>query len=161
MAQPICPRCSSEYVRRVSRVGLGEQLMSHFYIYPFRCQLCGHRFKLLQWGITYTRVEEDRREYERLAAQFPLAFTAGVVNGNGSAVDISMGGCTFHTETRLTQGSIVRLGLQVSKDIAAVNVEAAVVRSVSDGRTGVEFLRVEHSERERLQRFIRGLRFGR
>jgi c-di-GMP-binding flagellar brake protein YcgR len=135
--------------------------MSHFYIYPLRCQLCGHRFKLLQWGITYTRVEEDRREYERLAAHFPVAFTAGAINGNGSVVDISMGGCTFHTETPLTQGSIVRMGLQVSKDIAAVNVEAAVVRSVSDGRTGVEFLRVEHGERERLQRFIRGLMFGR
>jgi len=26
MPRPLCPRCSSEYVRRVSRVGLGERL---------------------------------------------------------------------------------------------------------------------------------------
>ena len=62
MLQPpvVCPRCSSEYVKRVSRVG-PERLMSLFYIYPFRCQPCGHRFRLLQWGVTYTRIEEDQR----------------------------------------------------------------------------------------------------
>ena len=26
MSRPLCPRCSKEYVKRVSRVGLGEQL---------------------------------------------------------------------------------------------------------------------------------------
>ena len=60
MPQPICPRCSSDCVKRVSRVGT-ERLLSFFYIYPFRCQPCGHRFKLLQWGVTYTRIDLDRR----------------------------------------------------------------------------------------------------
>src|SRR4030095_16089443 len=32
----VCPKCSSEYVKRVSRIG-PERLMSLFYIYPFRC----------------------------------------------------------------------------------------------------------------------------
>jgi stage V sporulation protein G len=56
----VCPKCSSEYVKRASRVGL-ERLMSLFYIYPFRCQLCWHRFRLFQWGVTYTRIELDSR----------------------------------------------------------------------------------------------------
>src|SRR6266478_9749023 len=38
-----------------------ERLISLFYIYPFRCQPCGHRFRLLQWGVTYTKIEEDQR----------------------------------------------------------------------------------------------------
>jgi PilZ domain-containing protein len=160
MPQPLCPRCSKEYIRRVSRVGLGERLMSLFYVYPFRCQLCGHRFKLLQWGVTYTRIEEDRREYERLAANFPMTFTSGAASGSGSVVDISMAGCTFHTDARVAEGSILRTALQVANDIPPINVEAAVIRSVKAGRTGVEFLRIENSERERLQRFIRGLMFG-
>src|SRR5262245_62135462 len=64
MTQPVCLRCSSEYVKRVSRVGL-ERLTSFFYIFPFRCQPCGHRFRLLQWGVTYTRIEVDRRVRRR------------------------------------------------------------------------------------------------
>ena len=53
MPQPVCPKCSSDYVKRAHRVG-PERLISLFYIYPFRCQPCGHRFRLLQWGVTYT-----------------------------------------------------------------------------------------------------------
>jgi hypothetical protein len=56
----VCPNCSSEYVTRASRAGL-ERLMSLFYIYPFRCQLCWHRFRLFQWGVTYRRIELDSR----------------------------------------------------------------------------------------------------
>jgi DNA-binding cell septation regulator SpoVG len=60
----VCPKCSSEYVKRASRVGL-ERLMSLFYIYPFRCQPCGHRFRLFQWGVTYTRIELDSRAAQK------------------------------------------------------------------------------------------------
>lgn len=157
MPRPLCPRCSREYVTRVSRVGLGERLISLFYVYPFRCQLCGHRFKFLQWGVKYRRIEEDRREYERIAVNFPATFTAGSINDQGLIVDISMAGCTFHTEARLVEGNILRIGLQVSNEIPPVNVEAAVVRNIHSDRVGVEFLQFENGERERLQHFIRGL----
>jgi transposase-like protein len=64
MAQPVCPQCSSDYVERVSRIGL-ERLITRFYIYPFRCQPCGHRFRLFQWGVTYTRIELDSRATQK------------------------------------------------------------------------------------------------
>ena len=57
--QPVCPKCSSDFVKRVSRVGF-EHLMSVFYIYPFRCEPCGQRFRILQWGVTYTKIELDK-----------------------------------------------------------------------------------------------------
>ena len=60
MPQPICPKCSSDYVERVSRIGF-ERLISLFYIYPFSCQPCGHRFRLLQWGVTYRKSERPMR----------------------------------------------------------------------------------------------------
>jgi PilZ domain len=160
MPRPLCPRCSREYVKRVSRVGLGERLISLVYVYPFKCQLCGHRFQFLQWGVTYRRIEEDRREYERLPVNFPVTFSAGMVHGEGMVVDISMGGCAFHTETQLKEGSILKMGLPLSNEVSPVNVEAAIVRSSQPGRVGVEFLRIQNGERERLQRFIRGLILG-
>jgi len=40
-----CSSCDSEKVRRSSRRGLLEYLMSLFGVYPFRCISCGERFE--------------------------------------------------------------------------------------------------------------------
>ena len=157
---PSCPRCSSEYVTRVSLVGFSEHLISLFYIDPFRCQLCGHRFKVLQRGVTYTRIEEDRREYVRWGANFPVTFTVDGTAATGSIIDISLGGCAFHTDAPLMVGIILQLGLQLSREIPPVNIEAAVIRSVRSGRASVEFLRIKRGERDRLKEFIRNFMFS-
>ena len=157
MPRPLCPRCSREYVKRVSRVGFWERFMSLFYVYPFRCQLCGHRFQCLQWGVKYKRIEEDRREYERMPASFPVTFDAGPVQGRGLTVDISMAGCTFHTEAELAEGKILQMKLGVPDQTLPVRVEAVIIRTLRAGRVGVEFVQFENGQRERLQHFIRGL----
>lgn len=161
MVQPICPNCSREFVKRVSREGVKERLFSIFYVYPFRCQLCGHRFRFRQWGVRYVRVEEDRREYYRLSMNFPVSFSGDNLNGKGAVADISIAGCTFRTDTQLALGNIVSMALQISNEPAPVTVEAAVVRNVKGDRIGVEFLRFQQNERERLRHFIRGLVLGR
>ena len=135
--------------------------MSLFCVYPFRCQLCGHRFQLPQWGVRYKRIEEDRREYERMPASFPIMFDVGAAQGRGLVVDISMAGCTFHTETELMEGNILHMRLDVPEETSPVRVEAVIIRSLRAGRVGVEFVQFENGERERLQRFIRGLIIGR
>ena len=162
MPRPLCPRCSREYVKRVSRVGLGERLISLFYVYPFRCQLCGHRFQLLQWGVEYKRIEEDRREYERMPASFPINFDAGAVQGRGLAVDISMAGCTFHTEAELVEGNILQMRLDApGRDFSRQTWKQSSF--VLYGRVAWvwNLCEFENGERERLQRFIRGLLLGR
>ena len=50
MADLKCPNCARDFVRRVSRTGVVERLLSVFYVYPFKCQLCGYRFRFFQWG---------------------------------------------------------------------------------------------------------------
>jgi hypothetical protein len=155
--QPVCPRCSTEYVKRVSRVGVGERFVSLFYIYPFRCQLCGHRFKVRQRGVTYTRIQEDRREYYRWSVDFPITFRAGTKDVAGSIIDISMDGCAFYTEALMREGIILQLDLQLPHATTPVKIEAAVVRSVRPGLASVEFLRIESGERERLKGFVHSL----
>jgi hypothetical protein len=161
MADLKCPNCARDFVRRVSRVGLGERLLSVFYVYPFKCQLCGYRFRFFQWGVRYFRVEEDRREYDRMEITFPVAFASEAGSGEGSLMNVSMGGCSFRTKASLPVGTILKLTLQVSSDIPAVVVDAGVVRSVRTGGVGVEFLQWQQSERERLQLFVRGMLIGR
>jgi PilZ domain len=154
---PVCPSCHSEYVKRVSRTGIGERFVSLFHIYPFHCQLCGYRFKVRQPGVTYTRIEEDRREYYRWSVDFPITFRAGTKGVAGLLIDISMGGCAFHTDAVMLEGIILQLDLQLPQETAPVKIDAAVVRNVRGGLASVEFLRIERSERERLKGFVRSL----
>ena len=160
MADLKCPNCARAFVRRVSRTGLGERLLSVFYVYPFKCQLCGYRFRFFQWGVRYFRVEEDRREYDRMEMSFPVTFASEDASGDGTLMNVSMGGCSLKTQAQLSMGAIIKLTLQVSSDIPPVVVDAAVVRSVRAGGVGVEFLQWQQSERERLQLFVRGLLIG-
>lgn len=157
----MCPQCDREFVKRVSRQGWKERLMSVFYIYPFRCQLCGYRFRFIQWGVRYLRIYEDRREYERLTINFPVSVTGANVYCEGGIVDISVGGCTVQLDTQLKEGDLCRLGINLPSDFVPLKVAAAVVRTVRGDQVGIEFLKFHDNERERLQLFIRGLLLGR
>ena len=158
VTQLTCPQCSSEFVKRVRKKGFKERLLGRFYFYRFRCQICRFSFHRLQWGVRYPALPEDRREYERLAMNLPMSFVGKNIEGTGIVSDISINGCAFVTEVQLTEKSVVRLALRISDELQPVDIEAAVVRHVRQGHVGIEFLRVQEEERQRLQLFIRGLR---
>jgi hypothetical protein len=157
MSDPICPDCSKRFVKRVNCQGLGEWLMSFFYVYPFRCQLCGHRFDDRQWGVRYVSVKDDRREYDRIATSFPVSISGDNIETEGNVIDISMGGCTLSSDAELSRGMVMTLALQLSNELVPVIVEAAVIRNVRVNKAGAEFLRFQQNDREVLQLFIRGL----
>jgi hypothetical protein len=161
MSQLSCPRCSREFVRRVARVGLRERIAGWVYIYPFKCQICGFRFRFLQWGVRYVRVDEDHREYDRMEMNFPVVFRGDGFAGDGNVRNISMGGCSFTTASELAKNAIMRLELNISADAAPVIVDAAVLRFWHNQTAGVEFIQWRQNERERLQLFVRGLLIGR
>jgi hypothetical protein len=152
-----CPHCRRNFVQRVSRAGWAEVLFSVFYVYPFRCQLCGHRFRFFERGARYVRVKKDRREYERVEINFPVTFSGEKISGEGMSVNISMGGCSFTTTADLATGMIVKLALQTQTSLRPVIVDAAIVVARKSDSAGVEFLRWRGTERERLQLFIRWL----
>lgn len=157
MEQVKCPNCSRQFVRRVSSVGSAETFLGLFCIYPFKCQLCGCRFRIPQWGVRDVRAAKERRQYDRMAVNFPLTFHAVNLSGQGTATSVSMGGCSFNTSTLLAHGNVIRLRLQLSNNLSPVTVDEAVVRYAQEGWVGVEFLRWQESERDRLQLFLRGL----
>ena len=151
-----CPECDSDFARRVSRAGLAEKFVSFFYVYPFECQLCGHRFSSFQRGVRYFRVEEDRRDYYRSQVNCPITFSGQKISGEGTLFDLSMGGCSFSTDTDVAFGMILKLAVRISASTSPVIVEA-LVRHVSTESVGVEFIRWQDSERERLRPFVRDL----
>jgi PilZ domain len=155
MNQPVCPECSMEYVRRVRRQSIAERLLSVFYIYPFRCQLCGYRFKTLRWGEKYVRFDEDARDYERLERNIPFTLICKGMTITGWVSEISMSGCTLQTLTPIRLGQVTRLQLHVPTLNESIMINAAIVKNTSDNRAGLEFLRLSQRERKRLQSFIR------
>ena len=148
-----CPRCGKDFVRRVQREGLAEAVASAAYLYPFACQLCAHRFRAWQWGIRYATQPVDRRQYERLSVNFPMTFSADAGSGNGTTLDVSMGGCAFKT-TPPPVGALVQLQLHAPGLERPLIVDAAVVRSVRSMYVGAEFLRLRPEELYRLTQFV-------
>ena len=157
MKSPRCPSCATEFVKRARREGVHEKLLGVCYVYPFRCQLCGHRFRLLQWGVTYIRVDHDARAFERLPVNLFVAFASDGVDGQGHVIDVSMAGCSIQTDTPLRVGEIVRLSLKLSDDAPPLEIAAALVRNVQSDRKGIEFLTMQFVERKRLESFIEQL----
>jgi hypothetical protein len=39
-----CPKCTSTRIRRANRVGIWEEFLRLFFIAPFRCRACRHKF---------------------------------------------------------------------------------------------------------------------
>ena len=152
-----CLECRHNFGRRVSRIRIMQKIASLFYLYPFQCQLCGHRFNSFQPGVHYTRVDEDRRDYHRLRIDCPVTFSGGESSGKGTLLNISMGGCSFNTDVNLAFGMILRLAIEISVTAPPLIVEA-VVRHVSAGAAGVEFIGWRDTERARLRAFVRNLR---
>ena len=142
-------------------VGAWDTLLGLCYIYPFRCQICGFRFRMPQWGVRYVKVPEDQREYERMPARFALTFEGQNIKGQGMATNLSMGGCNFDTTTPLATGMVLRMQLQIAAEVAPVVIDAAAVRYARDRSVGVEFLQWQEKERERLQLYVRGLLISR
>ena len=95
-----------------------------------------------------------------MPASFPLAFETNNIKGQGTATNLSMGGCNFNTATPMATGMVLRLELQIAADVAPVVVDAAAVRYARERSVGVEFLQWQESERDRLQLYVRGLLIG-
>jgi hypothetical protein len=49
MSSRLCPKCQDARITRSRRHGLFEWLVRVVHRYPFRCDICGHRFMRFAW----------------------------------------------------------------------------------------------------------------
>jgi hypothetical protein len=144
-------------VQRAQRIGAFERVLSLFYVYPFRCQACGHRFLALRWGVRYTRLPEERREYERLPLSVPVMLSGAAGAAPGRVTEISIDGCTVETEAPLSEGALMQVMLHPTPGAPPIAVEAAVVHGLLPNGGGLHFVRIQPAERNRLRQFVAGL----
>ena len=154
---PTCPQCQTGFVKRSRRAGLTDRLLSSFSIYPFRCQLCGHKFRRKHTGAKYKRIIDDRRDYDRLPVDLPATFSSEKFRGHGSVREISIAGCSLSTETRFEIGDILHIELQLTNQENPIVIETAILRSVQYNYARLEFIQFTSGDKDRLQGFVADL----
>jgi hypothetical protein len=109
----------------------------------------GHRHAL---RLGEPRDAIDRREHLRIPVRLSLSFSGGKVRGEGTVLDLSMGGCIIKSQTQVHTNDIFYLQLSLEDSELPLEV-AAMVHSVSARGIACKFLRAAH-ESKRLLSFV-------
>lgn len=150
--QIACPQCREGGAIRVLSQSPSEFLAALIWMAPFECQHCLHRFlaRRMSMGRSHSL---ERREHLRIPVKLCLSFSGGKVRGEGTVMDLSLGGCVIKSETRVHVDDIFYLEIILVENEPPVEV-AAMVRSVSERGIAFKFLR-KAQENKRLMTFIR------
>jgi hypothetical protein len=153
MVRPlICPQCGQDKVFRSRCHTFTERLRSLVCISPFHCQACSFRFPASRLGRECSERMVDRREHLRIPVRLFLSFSGGKVRGEGTVLDISMGGCIIESRAPVHVDDIFYLQIALDNEPTPLEV-AAMVRSVSSRGIAFKFLRAAQ-ENKRLLAFV-------
>jgi len=147
-----CPRCQKDVVVQVWPRSPRELLAVVIGMVPFQCQQCRHRFLDRRFRRASSGQPFERREHLRIPVRLCLSFSGGKVRGEGTVLDISLGGCVIHSQTHVRVDDIFYLEIALAEGEAPIEV-AAMVRSVSARGIAFKFLR-QAQENKRLLTFI-------
>ena len=147
-----CPRCQKDGILQSLPQSPREHLASFLFVAPFRCPSCSHRFLASRLWLDHPTHPMDRREHLRIPVRLYLSFSGGKVRGEGTVLDLSMGGCIIKSETLVHTDDIFYLQLTLSEGDLPLEV-AAMVRSVSPRGIAFKFLRAAQ-ENKRLLAFV-------
>jgi len=78
--------------------------------------------------------------------------------GEGTLINLSLGGCQLVSDVPLTIGERYNLILQPSGGSPPISVEAAVVRWTADKTYGLKFISLQPNDESRLQDLLREIR---
>lgn len=100
----------------------------------------------------------ELRSHPRYDVQCAISFKGDQVTGEGTLVNISLGGYKIVvSDQTVPNGTYLSLLVHIPGEGSHVEVELAVVRWSKGQEFGLEFLRMGAKEQERLRRYIRSL----
>ncbi len=94
------------------------------------------------------------RKFARYAVGLPCQFASDHYSGEGQVVDVSTGGCKVEADAHFALGEYVCVTLHCLTPDRPISIELAVVRWCSEGALGVEFIRMDPTEQERLRLLV-------
>ena len=147
-----CPQCQKDGVFRTRPQSPREHVAALVFVSPFHCPSCSHRFLASRLGFSHPQHPIDRREHLRIPVRLYLSFSGGKVRGEGTVLDLSMGGCIIKSKTQVHTDDIFYLQLSLGDGELPLEV-AAMVRAVSARGIAFKFLRAAQ-ENKRLHAFV-------
>lgn len=102
----------------------------------------------------------DKRDIVRYVVGYPVSLRGELVDGGGVVIDVSPGGCRIRTAEAVQVGTYLRLILHPASDTEVIKAELAFVRWLQGDEIGVEFVRVNPEQREKLRHLLYLLRLG-
>jgi PilZ domain len=147
-----CPQCQKNGLLRSHPQSIREHLASFLFMAPFLCPSCSHRFLTSRLWLDHSEHVIDRREHLRIPVRLYLSFSGGKVRGEGTVLDLSMGGCIIKSETQVHTNDIFYLQLSLGERESPLEV-AAMVRSISARGIAFKFLRAAQEDK-RLLAFV-------
>lgn len=97
------------------------------------------------------------RSQQRVPVGYPANIQGDTCAGSGVLFDLSPTGCRMRSDIAMQQGTYLALQIAVPQQSVPVGVEVSVVRWSKDGHFGVEFLRYQQGDRERVTHFLEAL----
>ena len=150
-----CPKCGTQKIKLAPRSGVADRLLGALTVYPFRCQLCTHRFTTFIGKLT----ANPRRNYKRVPVQYPAQVRpvrdpSQRVVVEGTLSNLSLRGCRVRTSQRIPMGCRVMLEFYPAEYDDPIMVEGAIVRSRCAEGIGLRFSSFLRSEERRLRRIL-------
>lgn len=155
MSAPSCPKCGTAKTKLAPRSGVADRLLGSLTVYPFRCQLCAHRFTTFLGKL----MTNPRRNYERVPVQYPAQVhpindPCRRVVVEGTLSNLSLRGCQVRTSQRIPMGCRVMLEFHPAEYDEPIMVDGAIVRSRCAEGIGLRFSSFLRSEERRLRRIL-------
>ncbi len=94
------------------------------------------------------------RYQPRISIKVPAMFTTGSQIGEGRILDLTIPGCLIESPVAVEKGQSLQLKLFLPRLEKPLSVTLGVVRWTNGIQFGVEFLKMEPSQRQMLNRFI-------
>lgn len=150
--QIVCPRCRESGAMSVSPQSPRELVAMLIWMAPFECRRCLHRFLARRPRTVRSSRAIERREHLRIPVKLCLSFSGGKIRGEGTVMDLSLGGCIIKSDTHVHVDDIFYLEIVVAENEPPVKV-AAMVQSVGARGIAFKFLRKAQGNK-RLLTFI-------
>ena len=100
----------------------------------------------------------ELRQSPRFPVHWPMVFLGAHKAGGGTVTNLSMHGCAVESPMRVPSGTCLELCALFPEDHLPLAPDLAVVRWVSGGKFGLEFLRIRPEEQARLRGFVSTLK---
>ena len=104
---------------------------------------------------------DERRQFPHFWVQFPISlFRDGVMIGDGTCYELSVGGCTVESHANVGKGDQVALQLYLpdhEDPTTPLMIEVAVVRWTSQRKCGLAFISLSSGDHQRLSRYVETL----